>query len=315
MATYDSPRATVETNLESTVGNFLSAKILAALEANGDAGGDVTINQGWTPGSTVAPGTDILIAAPGSVSGEIDIPAGVSALLLTGPTGVQATFNVTGDVGVALTEAKDIISISMPTDNPDTPENEAAVEATFDGGNGFDIGRVEGSIEDYTVVFANGVLTLTNEAGGVITMNDLEYVQFADGSVVMNLNTVNDVASATLYEVILGRSADEGGIEYFSGAPSTEDLLSTADFMLHSEEFTAQFGDVDSLSDEQFLDIMYQGAFGRDADEGGEAYWLAQLAGGMSKAEVALNFAVSNEADVTFDNLINLNQTPTVGNA
>jgi hypothetical protein len=307
MATYDSPRSSVETNLESTVGSFLSAKILAALESNGGAGENVTINDSWTPGATVAPGTSILIAEPGSVSGEVTIPDGVSALLLTGPTGVQATFNVTGDVGVALTETRDIITISLP-------EGEA-VEATFDGGQGFDIALVQGSIDDYQVSFANGVLTLVNADGGTIEMNDLEYIQFEDGTVIMNLDTENDITSATLYEVILGRSADADGIDFFTGSASTDELLQTAEFMLSSDEFTDRFGAVDSLSDEDFVSIMYESAFGREPDEAGLAYWLDQLSGGMSKATVAVNFAVSNEADDTFENLINLNQTPTVGNA
>jgi hypothetical protein len=313
MATYDSPRSEVVTNLQDTVGGFLANQILAALDKNGaEPGANVDIVTDWAPGQTVPAGTDLLIAAPGSVVGEITIPSDVSALLLTGPLGVQATFNVTSDVGVYLTEAQDIITINLPAAPGEGGE---PVEATFDGGSGFDIGLVEGSIDDYEVQYDNGVLTLVSSDGHTLSLHDLEYVKFADGGVIVNLDTELDVSSATLYEVILGRSADEGGLQFFTGRETTDELIQSADVMLRSDEFTSKFGSVDSLSDEQFLDILYESAFGREADEGGQEFWLEQLAGGMSKAVVAVNFAVSAESDTTFEGLINLEKEPEVPTA
>ncbi len=71
--------------------------------------------------------------------------------------------------------------------------------------------------------------------------------------------------------------------------------------MLGSDEFASKFGPIDQMTDTQFLDVMYQTAFNRNADEGGLQFWLDKLASGMSRGEVAVRFAYSAEAQATFD--------------
>ena len=59
------------------------------------------------------------------------------------------------------------------------------------------------------------------------------------------------------------------------------------------------------LTDEQFVEKLYNNALGRPSDAQGKAYWLDQLAtGALDRASVALCFVGSSEGQSTIDNVI-----------
>ena len=353
MATYDAPRSEVITNLQESIGGYLAQQILNALNEGGQGqDDDLSIQTAWKPGDDVAAGTDVLIAEPGSVSGNVEVPDGVSALLFTGSTGVQATFNVEHDLVIELSDGSDVIRVTAP--DSDTPETISvnlgkgddtyvgAVNAhnnvilgeghsevtggdlsdsfdfgqgsgTVDAGNGYDVAFVRGSISDYDSSFEDGVLTLTNKLTHDVTIvKDLEFLTFQNGGVIINVDTEAGFASAALYETVLGRSADSQGHEFYSKMAGTE-LVQVAEDLINSDEFASDHGGVHAsdMTDAQFLDVMYENSFGRDADAGGQAYWLEKLADGMSKGEVAVRFAYSAEEISKFDGLINFDQDHT----
>jgi hypothetical protein len=63
---------------------------------------------------------------------------------------------------------------------------------------------------------------------------------------------------------------------------------------LNSGEFQANFGS--SLTNEQFVERMYNNILLRAADPGGLSFWVGQLnSGQMTRAQVALNFLDSTE--------------------
>lgn len=354
MATYDSPRSQVVSDLQNSVGGYLAEQILNALNDGGQGqADDLKIQTSWVPGSTVAEGTSILIAAPGSVSGSVDVPQGVSALLFTGSTGVQANFAVDHDVVIELSTGDDMIRVTAP--GALIPETitvnlgggndtfEGALNAhnnvilgegddiaiggnlsdtfdigqgndTIDAGEGYDLAFVRGSISDYSSSYENGVLTLTNIATNeVTTVKDLEFLTFENGGVIINVTTEAGFASAALYETVLARSADSEGHQFYSKMAGTE-LIQVAEDLINSDEFASDHGGLhgNEMTDAQFLDIMYENSFGRDADAEGQAYWLGKLADGMSKGEVAVRFAYSSEEIAKFDGLINFDQDQTV---
>ena len=59
-----------------------------------------------------------------------------------------------------------------------------------------------------------------------------------------------------------------------------------------SAEFIATYG---ATSDEQFVDLVYANVMGRPADADGRAYWLQQLATGLSRGEMMTGFSESVE--------------------
>ncbi len=76
---------------------------------------------------------------------------------------------------------------------------------------------------------------------------------------------------------MLGRAADAGGQNFFSQKTGPE-LVTAANQMLNSQEFTNKFGNVNQMTDQQFIDIMYKTAFDRGVDSSGMDYWLSKLA-------------------------------------
>ncbi|MBB3102465.1 DUF4214 domain-containing protein [Azomonas macrocytogenes] len=193
---------------------------------------------------------------------------------------------------------------------------------TIDAGAGFDTVQFSGSASDYDFEVKDGVLTATRSVTTSDTVTDgdttttttttsvdsttlikgAEILTFGDGSDTVAI--VGDEAHAEvirLYEVLLDRSADTAGAEFwleqYDAGVSLHDI---ANSFLSSAEYQAQ-GETDNV---EFLNSLYQDAFGRQGDYNGVAYWLDQLDQGASRADVAAGFAVSDEAAITIDNVI-----------
>ena len=70
-------------------------------------------------------------------------------------------------------------------------------------------------------------------------------------------------------------------------------MHSVAEAVLGSGEYAAKH---ESLSDTAYIDELYMGALGRHAEAGGVSAWMDALAHGVSRADVALSIAESEEA-------------------
>ena len=95
-----------------------------------------------------------------------------------------------------------------------------------------------------------------------------------------------------LYSLVLGRPADQGGKDYWMSQVRNEGKTGAdiAKGFLYSPEFLNK-----TMTDSEFLDILYNVFFDRAADQGGKDYWLGKLAGGMSKQDVIMGFINSTE--------------------
>ena len=96
-----------------------------------------------------------------------------------------------------------------------------------------------------------------------------------------------------LYSNILGRTADQSGLEGWRNKLKNEGWTATqvAQFFYNSDEFKSL-----KVSDSDFLDKSYQTFFNRAADAGGKAFWLDQLKNSGKKREsIFYNFALSDE--------------------
>lgn len=82
--------------------------------------------------------------------------------------------------------------------------------------------------------------------------------------------------TARLYQVLLGRPADLGGLGYWVHRQWDDDLDLTdaAHWMSQGAEFRLRYGWMD---DETYIDTLYRNVLGRPADPFGKAYWLDQL--------------------------------------
>jgi hypothetical protein len=96
------------------------------------------------------------------------------------------------------------------------------------------------------------------------------------------------------YEKYLGRAPDFQGLQYWTGQMlnGLSDEQLEAGF-IGSPEFFARAGGTDLA----WVDAMYQDLLGRQADAGGEAFWVDQLQAGESRTSVALGFTTSPERE------------------
>ena len=78
-----------------------------------------------------------------------------------------------------------------------------------------------------------------------------------------------------------------------------------ASSFLGSAEFKERYGS--DVTDEQFVNTLYQNVLGRDADSGGLDYWLKALgSGNETRYEALLGFAESPENKALFTEMTGL---------
>ena len=161
-----------------------------------------------------------------------------------------------------------------------------------------------------------GVLELPAQVGGVSTADDssmnlarllgagyslsfvpgTEAVQLVNGTLSVGPDT-NAAYVQRLYEGLLGRSADAGGLASFSGAlDGGADPAAIAEAFLNGDEYQTLHGPLASTGDAQFVISLYEGMLGRAPDPAGLANWTAALAQGATRGQVAAACAQSAEA-------------------
>lgn len=95
---------------------------------------------------------------------------------------------------------------------------------------------------------------------------------------------------ARLYRAYFLRAPDSGGLEYWSSQNIPLEAVSEA--FAASDEFSRLYG---TLSNQAFVEQVYENVMGRGADEGGRTFWTGQLYSGMRRGSVMLNFSESDE--------------------
>jgi hypothetical protein len=113
----------------------------------------------------------------------------------------------------------------------------------------------------------------------------------------MELTAARDVGH--LYEAGLGRAADAAGLDFWTGVLLEGDLTEEdiAAHFLASPEFAARVGaPADTLSDEEFVELVYLNALDREGDAAGLDFWTDALAApGFDRADLLVAFAESPE--------------------
>ncbi len=89
------------------------------------------------------------------------------------------------------------------------------------------------------------------------------------------------------------REPDAGGLAYWAVQRQTGvTLAAVSEQFALSEEFVNRYG---VAGDAAFVDLVYTNVLGRQADEGGRAYWIGQLANGVTRGELMAGFTESAE--------------------
>ncbi|MBA1204429.1 DUF4214 domain-containing protein [Pseudomonas capeferrum] len=162
--------------------------------------------------------------------------------------------------------------------------NEASINSLYSAL----LGRTgdEAGVDAWEAVLANGG-TLTDVAAGIALSQEAVTLDQSNGTFVEEL-----------YESVLGREADEDGLnawvtQLFSGTSRAE----VAQGIIESAEAGAK-------ANSDFIDSLYQSALGREADDAGKAGWTQVLENGGTQADVAIGIVGSQEAVANIDNVV-----------
>lgn len=147
----------------------------------------------------------------------------------------------------------------------------------------------------------NGVMNIVYE-GGSVALSGVEILAVRDGifslvGPIAELGERQFVDEITLlYRAGLGRDLDAPGLDYwFSALSNGTDLDRMALSLIDSPEFADRFGTPETLSDGEFVDVLYRNVLGRQGESGGVAYWQDQIAAGANRADLLMAFAYSEE--------------------
>jgi hypothetical protein len=151
---------------------------------------------------------------------------------------------------------------------------------------------LHGSHDQYIVASNNGSLYVQDKVvgrDGTQTLPGTNIMSFTDGSGVYDpTGTAEDVAR--LYQAALSRAPDVDGLRTWTSYVDNSHvpLSAVANSFATSPEFVQTYG---SLSDDGFVQRLYQNTLGRSADVDGERSWDGALASGTSRGAVTLSFA------------------------
>lgn len=98
---------------------------------------------------------------------------------------------------------------------------------------------------------------------------------------------------ARLYFAYFGRIPDYPGLQFWVGElQGGRSLNDMSQAFAASPEFVATYGDLD---DGEFVDLVYWNVLGRAPEPEGHAFWISQLAAGMSRGAMMVEFSESAE--------------------
>ena len=164
---------------------------------------------------------------------------------------------------------------------------------------------------------SDGSIEIKTEAG-FDDITGIPKLQFADKAVsaIAEIEATFDQVKAKddvtgkmfrVYNAAFNRFPDSDGLEYWieknSSGENTERQV--AESFLASSEFKEKYGE--DVSNEQYVNNLYNNILGRDADADGYNYWVGQLNSGIEdRSELLLGFAESSENQLLFSEVTGL---------
>ena len=154
---------------------------------------------------------------------------------------------------------------------------------------------VEGYRSNYAVTRSkDGTVTIARLRDGAVQTagTDVGSVRFLDDYVSFDTTGVPGQAYR-LYQAAFNRAPDQAGLGFWIGAmQGGYPLESVAGNFYDSAEFQDTYGQVNDL---QFLTLLYKNVLHRVPDQGGQDFWLKQMAAGLSRPAVLRYFSESDE--------------------
>ena len=171
-------------------------------------------------------------------------------------------------------------------------------DVTFHGGLGTDTIRYFGTKDAHQVTFAaNGEMKVQKPENSEDTLVSIERLEFSDGTLAFDFD---GVAGQTfrLYQAAFDRTPDTAGLSYWIGRldSGTTNLKAVAESFLDSPEFVRTYGTESTVSNPQFIELLYLHTLGREYEQQGFDYWVERLDGGhTNRGDLLAFFSESDE--------------------
>jgi len=131
---------------------------------------------------------------------------------------------------------------------------------------------------------------------GIKTLKNVERIDFDNGLLAIDIEG-NAGPAYRLYQSTFARTPDQGGLHYWIDDldAGRSNLVSMANSFFASDEFRGLYGDPETVSNAQFIDLVYANVLKRAPDAEGRGYWLNELDHGQERAVVMASFSESME--------------------
>ncbi|MBY0453850.1 MAG: DUF4214 domain-containing protein [Burkholderiaceae bacterium] len=177
-----------------------------------------------------------------------------------------------------------------------------SLNVTYTGSSSGGSGPLPNAI-DFVAQQYRDLLGREADVGGLSWVNQLNAGTVSRAQIVQSLMGSSESKNrygplVRLYTAYFLRQPDYAGLAYWlgqmfpsSGATGTS-LAQVSGLFAQSAEFVNRYG---SLSNDGFVNLVYQNVLGRQPDAAGKAYWLSQLNGGLSRGSLMIGFSDSPE--------------------
>jgi hypothetical protein len=319
---YDSDVSTVRTALQNSNPTVFSEgtinQILALTTRQNDPTVTFTSAAPDALGNvTVTAGAEVVLVQSSDTQQTLIIPpANAPVVIFQGKGGVIATINdaaasvpsgdqshvdrvVVGSAGndrIVVQDAKNTqIILGSGNSTVTTGHGVDTVQAglgnsSIIGGSGdYAVVKLSGAPTNYQVTVNNGHAIVTNQTTHKTTdISKIQYVQLDNGNALIFAKNSVEAAVSTLYHTAFGRDAEARGLDYwFDLGRAGATLKQIAAAFTHSAEFAPQA----ALTNNDFVQGLYQHTFGRAGETSGITYWTDALAHGATRADLIASFS------------------------
>jgi hypothetical protein len=256
--------------------------------------------------SNLAPGAKLVLNSVdfAAIVGAADVTGNTNGQILTGDlANQQFTVGAGSDSSVFSGGGNDslVFNSTAAAAGPGAGAQGATLAAgttILHGGFGDDSATFNGASADYTVESHDGYVVVTAKAQPnqhALVIN-AESLKFSDATVTVENRAVLDSITG-LYQDVLGRQADYLGVEFWATAEKNGlSLGRIALDLIGSAESQAKHAMVFNGDSAHDVELLYQGIFSRASDADGLAFWVDNMAKGLTLEQVATSFLVSAES-------------------
>lgn len=168
----------------------------------------------------------------------------------------------------------------------------------IDGGPGVDTAFYSGFSTSYVYrLYGDGSIEVTDMDMIHDQLVSVERLMFADGTLAFDIDG-NAGQAYRLYQAAFDRVPDSEGLGYWIDRldSGTTTLNAVADSFIHSPEFIRTYGTPGTVSNAQYVELLYNHTLGRVSDQQGYNYWVSKLdQHATNRGDLLAFFSESNE--------------------